>query len=213
MNCYRHPEAEAEATCVACGKPICEECREEVAGHPMCHACVAAAQARLSQPEAPRATADPPQVALPAYAPAGATAYAYAPSIGRRILRGMLWGVWYGQWWTLWSVLSLFLWGQGSFGAGLVLYVLLKAIVNGFFGSLAGLIIGAVDASPSIGAAIGIGTGLVLCGAWALLFQNAMQLINFFFYFITGRFVGFGITGRVQKPVLAKAPTFGAPAQ
>src|SRR5436309_4061680 len=99
MNCYRHPEAEADATCVACGQPICEECREEVAGHPMCHPCVAAAQARLSQPTAPAAPTVLPQAPQPVYAPAGVTAYAQAPGIGRRILRGMLWGIWYGQWW------------------------------------------------------------------------------------------------------------------
>src|SRR5579862_7445396 len=128
MNCYRHPEAGAEATCVACEQPICVECREEVAGHPMCHPCVAAAQARLTQPAAaaapvvlppapqsayaPAATAPVPP---PAYAPAGSTAYAHAPGIGRRILRGMLWGIWYGQWWTLWTVASSFFWGHASF--------------------------------------------------------------------------------------------------
>ena len=48
MECYRHPGTAATTTCVACSQPICPECREDVAGHPMCHSCVAAASARLS---------------------------------------------------------------------------------------------------------------------------------------------------------------------
>ncbi len=58
MDCYRHPGVASTATCVACAQPICPECREEVAGHAMCHACVAAAAARLSAGQAPPPQAD-----------------------------------------------------------------------------------------------------------------------------------------------------------
>src|SRR5260370_30691884 len=51
MDCYRHPGVVSTATCVACAQPICAECQEEVAGHAMCHPCVAAAAARLSAEE------------------------------------------------------------------------------------------------------------------------------------------------------------------
>ena len=53
MNCQYHPDTPAVATCVACQQPICAQCREEVAGHPMCRPCVAASQAQLSQDAAP----------------------------------------------------------------------------------------------------------------------------------------------------------------
>jgi len=48
MECYVHPGTEATAQCVGCRQSICEACREEVAGHPMCHACVQAAQSRYA---------------------------------------------------------------------------------------------------------------------------------------------------------------------
>lgn len=48
MECYVHPGTEATAQCVGCNQWICDACREEVAGHPMCHACVQAAQSRYA---------------------------------------------------------------------------------------------------------------------------------------------------------------------
>jgi hypothetical protein len=68
MSCYRHPEAAEVATCIACKQAICAECREEVAGHPMCPPCVAAAQERLA--------ASPAPVASAAGDPSGGSSYA-----------------------------------------------------------------------------------------------------------------------------------------
>jgi hypothetical protein len=63
MDCYRHPGTVSTDTCISCSKPICAECREEVAGHPMCQSCVTAAQDRLATETAaapsPAFAADP----------------------------------------------------------------------------------------------------------------------------------------------------------
>jgi hypothetical protein len=101
MSCYRHPEAAEVATCIAYKEPICAECREEVAGHPMCAPCVAAAQERLAASPAPAepvasAVADPSGAAssyadgivslppLAPLAPSGAAQY------GKAILFAMI---------------------------------------------------------------------------------------------------------------------------
>jgi hypothetical protein len=56
MECYLHPGYGAGAMCVACSRPICAVCREDVAGHPMCPECVGAHQQRLAE-ESPEAAA------------------------------------------------------------------------------------------------------------------------------------------------------------
>jgi hypothetical protein len=223
MDCYHHPGIGAAATCVACRQPICAECQEEIAGHPMCHACVAAAAARLAQPETraeaegveqgapiaplPAALAPPTPISAAAVplAPASPTPAlpfdGVPPGLVRRVLRGMGWGVLYGQWWTLWTLLSMFIWGHGSFSARIVIYLIVMAVVFGFFGSVTGVIIGALNASENTGTGIGIGMGILLCVLEVLLARSAGGLVNLFFYFFTGRYVGRGITGRVQQPL------------
>src|SRR5690349_10756556 len=136
MECYRHGGTASTATCVGCQQSICAECTEEVAGHPMCQPCVAAAQARLSQPQAPwmtgeGATSSPPAAASETAATPFPTSVGplvaqptmaspspdlavggVAPGPGRRMARGMFWGILYGQWWTLWTIASEFIWGH-----------------------------------------------------------------------------------------------------
>jgi hypothetical protein len=41
MKCAVHPERDAVGACVACGKPVCQECLVEVGGRNYCKACVA----------------------------------------------------------------------------------------------------------------------------------------------------------------------------
>jgi hypothetical protein len=41
MKCYYHPEIEAIATCVVCGKGICKICSVDVAGRITCQRCLA----------------------------------------------------------------------------------------------------------------------------------------------------------------------------
>ena len=41
MNCYFHPEAESVATCVSCGKPVCQDCAVDVRGKIHCQPCLA----------------------------------------------------------------------------------------------------------------------------------------------------------------------------
>jgi hypothetical protein len=40
MNCQNHPNKRSVATCAICGKPICDECRLEIAGKDYCQKCV-----------------------------------------------------------------------------------------------------------------------------------------------------------------------------
>jgi hypothetical protein len=109
-----------------------------------------------------------------------------------------LWGLIYGQWWTVLTIFWSFAWGHGSVGIwGIIFY----AIFYGFFGCLAGLIIGAANLGIGAGTMVGVGVGILVCFIEMALSQNAGSLINIFFYFFTGRFVGSGITWRVQQPV------------
>lgn len=41
MNCYVHPDKEAVGVCTSCTKPICSECKVEVAGKLVCTNCLA----------------------------------------------------------------------------------------------------------------------------------------------------------------------------
>lgn len=235
MDCYRHPGTAAAATCIACGQPVCPECRQEVAGHLMCQPCVSAAEARLAPPEAPWLPSAG-QAAAPATAPAGvlimpagavAAGLAATPSAGvfpqtpgghvaqtmaadrpgaaQRIVRGLLWGMAYGQVWTVLTIFWDLVWGAArggsGFGFGWVAGAVFITVVFAFFGSLTGLIIAASNATISTGAAVGIGAGLLLCLLEALATHNFGGMLNVFFYFFTGRFVGANIALRVQRPV------------
>lgn len=51
MNCYYHPEIEAKATCVSCGKAICQSCAVDIAGRINCQSCVSTG--RTLQPSKP----------------------------------------------------------------------------------------------------------------------------------------------------------------
>jgi hypothetical protein len=125
------------------------------------------------------------------------------PSVGLRLLRGWGWGIVYGQWWTLWTVISAFvgLGGRPTFNAEFFIGKVVEAIAYGFFGSLAGLIIGAANLEEEQGVYVGVGAGLLLLGLEYLVYKSPLVLINIFFYFFTGRYVGRGIAGRVQQPV------------
>jgi hypothetical protein len=78
-------------------------------------------------------------------------------------------------------------------------------VIFGFFGSLTGILIGSANASESIGTGIGIGMGVLLCLLEVLFSRSAGGLVNLIFYFFTGRYVGRGITGRVQQPLPSKS--------
>lgn len=88
MECAQHPGVEAVGTCIACGQAICEACRETVAGHPMCHSCVAQEQERVRSEVAADASATPevadgsvaaPGTAAPAASPTDAVTSAAPP--------------------------------------------------------------------------------------------------------------------------------------
>lgn len=221
MDCYRHPGTPSVATCISCAQPVCEECREVVAGHPMCKACVADASARLSTSSSESAGAALTSVPASTVTvnPTASTAgvipevamdvaqgqWGAPPGLARRVLRGLGWGVIYGQWWTVltvaWDLFFGATRGDFSFDVRTILAVVIFAIVYGLAGGLTGLIIGASNAPMSAGASVGIGAGLLLCLLETLAMHNFGGLLNVFFYFFTGRFVGAGITWRVHQPV------------
>ncbi|REE28256.1 hypothetical protein C7452_0257 [Methanothermobacter defluvii] len=39
MNCDKHPEREGVASCIICGRILCEECRLKLAGRNYCQSC------------------------------------------------------------------------------------------------------------------------------------------------------------------------------
>jgi len=185
----------------------------------MCKPCVADASARLStaatDPTATPATErlasasdSPPSSGVPADTLPMVTAagslstspgdHGTAPGFARRMGRGIFWGFIYGQWWTLLTIFWSFAWGHGGVSIGVGI---LMAIFYGFFGSVAGLIIGVANLPTGPGSIVGVCTGIIVCIIEMALSHDAGSLVNIFFYFFTGRFVGAGITGRVQRPV------------
>ncbi len=127
-----------------------------------------------------------------------------APPSGLRFLRGAGWGALFGQWWTLWTIASHLLWHgtDGSFSVGgLALLIVIYAVVYAFFGAIAGLIIAAISAPPGKGALVGIVVGLCVMGIEAMIMGGLGSLINIFFYYVTGRYIGVNIAVRVSRPV------------
>src|SRR5579872_6720269 len=71
MNCQNHPEVPATAYCRACGKPVCDQCRNDAAGTVYCAEHIPA-----PPPGAPPVS---PGVPPPAYTPPPAgVSYAYS---------------------------------------------------------------------------------------------------------------------------------------
>jgi hypothetical protein len=65
MECYKHPERAAAASCVVCQQTICETCREWVAGYATCRLCadrerIRRASAAARATDAPEEAASPP---------------------------------------------------------------------------------------------------------------------------------------------------------
>lgn len=57
MECYKHPEATAEASCVICQEPICTACRTWYAGYATCHMCAAREKLREARAQMSGGTA------------------------------------------------------------------------------------------------------------------------------------------------------------
>lgn len=51
MKCHYHPEVDAVATCMDCGRAICQSCAVNVAGRPLCRQCLASDTAIRSRAE------------------------------------------------------------------------------------------------------------------------------------------------------------------
>lgn len=212
MNCYRHPSAPAAAECVACLEPICATCREDVAGHAMCRPCLLREESRLQMEGAAPAGATGSYYAGPAAAadPAGLrpadpladlqaiSIPGKAPGAARRVLRGLGWGIVFGQIWTALRLFWMLVWSGGGAADQLFVGFLIYGIYFGFFGALTGLVIGASNTQRGalLGSVVGVGIGLLE----TLIFQSPAMLINLFFFFFTGQWIGGLIMDRVQRP-------------
>jgi hypothetical protein len=211
--------------CGACRRPICGECLQVASGRAVCQECAAAqsqaaappfagmsgapaaglgaaagAAAAVAAPTAPWLVSPPPQPTATAFSaeeapPASEWTEAEEVPLGTRLLRGLAWGSVYGQWWTLWTIVCGFLWGHSHTLVETVGY----AVFYGLMGSVTGLIIGATDANASTGPGIGIGVGLVACLVEMAVSHSPFMLFNLVWYFFTGRFIGRGITARLQR--------------
>ena len=125
-----------------------------------------------------------------------------APDLGTRLTRGLGWGALYGQWWTAWMMFWTVAWNFKDFSMpGLFL---LLAVFVGIFtvgGVVAGLIIAVLPPAVSSGAAVGVTFGIIFCVIEMLLNGSAQMIVNIFFWFFTGRYVGANIAVRVHRPI------------
>jgi hypothetical protein len=106
----------------------------------------------------------------------------------------------YGQWWALWIALSglIFVGLRGSFQFDWVVLIG-NVLFFGLAGILTGVIVAFTNGKRSTGGTVGIVVGIALCGLEMLLARSAFSLFNIFFFFVTGRFVGSGLAGRVWR--------------
>jgi hypothetical protein len=219
MNCYRHPSAPAAAECVSCMEPICATCREDVAGHAMCRPCLMREESRLGMEGTPAGATTAAATggtvstgALEATRTESDLVDGYdfsalhsvsipgkAPGLVRRSLRGIGWGIVYGQIWTALTLFWSMVWSGGGAGENFGLTLILLGVFYGFFGGLTGLVIGASNSMRGhwIGAAAGVGVGLLE----AALGSDTTMLINLFFFFFTGQWIGGLIMERVHRPL------------
>src|SRR5262249_7081257 len=135
-------------------------------------------------------------------------AIANEPSAGTRIARGLGWGILYGQCWTLWFAFRLMMAASmssssDSLALAIAVLLVIAAVGCAFLGGLAGLLIGAMNATEDIGAGIGIVIGLGLMGVQYLIgLRTGLGLIlGFFFALALGRFVGSGIANKINQTV------------
>ncbi len=155
----------------------------------------------MPTPAAPSAAAQGMQ-----YNPAANRPTMVPPSRSLRIKRGLGWGLVCGQWWTAWMLFWDMVHGIGTVKGNLLLMLLvlgvIYAAVFAVAGAIVGLLIGALDSDITQGAIIGAVAGLLLCGLEVFINHNGLMVINAFFWFFTGRFVGRNVTAKVQQPVI-----------
>jgi hypothetical protein len=123
--------------------------------------------------------------------------------LGKRLLRGLGWGPLYGQWWTLWVVLFSERQVATQGPLRFILTAILVALFFGFFGTLTGLTIAIVAPAQKepIGGYIGIGIGLLLYAIDVFIFKDPMKILTFWFFYISGQFIGKGLARRILQPV------------
>ncbi|MDQ2731377.1 MAG: tetratricopeptide repeat protein [Armatimonadota bacterium] len=126
-----------------------------------------------------------------------------SPGAGLRFGRGLLWGAIWGQWWTLWTIIWMVVWQSGKHEMGfMALEGLIYLFGYAFFGAVLGAVIAVINADISTGAVVGVVIGLIACGIEAYLAGSASLMVNVFFYFFTGRFIGASVAKAVQQPII-----------
>lgn len=158
----------------------------------------------LSWGPAPQAAPSAPAPAPSgmAYTPTAAEAFQEAPGLGIRILRGVGWGALHAQWWTLLMVFWDSIYGRIPLGSGTAVAAAGYGVFFALCGAVVGFIIALVDGDDEMGAKVGVGAGLLLLGVEYLQYRSPLILVNIFFWFFTGRFIGAAIGSRVQRPII-----------
>jgi hypothetical protein len=122
MECSMHPGTEATVQCVSCRRWICDACREEVAGHAMCQACVQAAQSRYaSTPENAAGS-----IGAPIAAPTTANLVEAEPCGAAQYLKALILGL-------VAAIIGAFIWDK---------FVLITGIQLGLIAVLLGILVG-----------------------------------------------------------------------
>jgi tetratricopeptide (TPR) repeat protein len=128
-----------------------------------------------------------------------------APSTGTRLLRGLGYGALIGQYWTAWNLFWYVVWNfKDAMNAGLVLVALGCIVIFGFAGAILGLVCALTPPNLKIGMGVGVAFGLGFMALEVLLLKGgSSSLINVFFWFYTGRYVGVKTAIAVHRPVKA----------
>lgn len=156
-----------------------------------------------AQPVYPAPSSSGPSSPGMAYTRAAETRTVHiAPGMGLRLVRGLGWGAAYGQWWTAWNLFWTIVWQFKNVSVpGLVLLTIGMLVIFAAAGILAGLIIAVLPPSVKTGAAVGIVIGLILGGIEMYVEHEAAMVVNAFFWYFTGRYVGANIAVRVHRPI------------
>jgi hypothetical protein len=144
------------------------------------------------------------------YAPPGA--YQAPPSSAQRIGRGIGWGILYAQVWTIYRAVGLLIFGglaaatstNGQdatiIGLGIGVVLVLFALFHAVMGAVAGLLIGATNATEDSASVIGVVASLLMVGAQYLVGLRAGVglIIGLFIAVSFGKYMGSNIAKKVH---------------
>lgn len=121
-------------------------------------------------------------------------AYTKKASLASRFFLGIGWGAAYGQYWTLWTVAWFLIFNIASSSLADLVYNCVVYVVGcTVMGSIVGLIVFLMRGNRQTGVIAGVAGGILLLIAESLFFHSSMLIINVFFWYFTGRLVGYRI--------------------